>query len=484
MLDPAQIEAQPEGLTLTQSQFQKYKESKIKKILFEKLPMKTKNSIIKFLASKRINFTQLKKSKSTNIKFITENHEPIMVMLRGEELQHLGLRNPHISQYHVSCNGDVKYGKKDLNQWDGQFHNLRKYHPESTPSRSVSRKRKNHKSRSKSSHKRGKIGKENKGSLTTRESTYRCKDKKRAGSQTQRGNSSRSRSLKNRRKDWSNISNLKMSQEQKIHNAQSKMKKKQMRFGLMEGEVVESDGPQSQLPPIEEADYELFYTYEEMKKLWNTSERDMDPLQGNGISALKGHKSISDTLALSPERYQKLESGLQSSRKLKRSPYKLGRDKEEQLIEKVIKRAEIRARNKFNRDTYRKIAKKINSQQLKIRLNENVPFMDYEYDKLLDQEAKLNTSIRQKNKQLNAMNSNQKMVKSILGEIQKSELKKQPRKEYLQSKNELERAETDYRGYTLKQCFRTLEDYDAERALLLESVDKIKNLKELRLLPS
>ncbi len=134
---------------------------------------------------------------------------------------------------------------------------------------------------------------------------------------------------------------------------------------------------------------------------------------------------------------------------------------QEQLIEKFIHTAEIQSRNKVNRDTYKEIAQKINSKNLKIRLKEDVPYMDYEYDKLIDvkeKQARLDREIKARlryekkalaeklkqlrfkgrvpdktfkqeitpiNKKIDSMEDAQ-MVKNLLKEIDKSELKTQP----------------------------------------------------------
>jgi hypothetical protein len=77
--------------------YKKYKSPQHKKINFARLPVKTKNALIRFLTLKKINFNELKSSRTTTVKFMTENHVPILVVIRGDELRNIGLKSPVVS---------------------------------------------------------------------------------------------------------------------------------------------------------------------------------------------------------------------------------------------------------------------------------------------------------------------------------------------------------------------------------------------------
>lgn len=95
-------------------------ESKVKKIKFSHLSTRTKNSVIRFLAAKKIDFSQLKETKSTTVKFTTDNHKTIMVVIQGNEVQQFALKSPLPSKYHLGCHhGDELYRLKNEELWDG-----------------------------------------------------------------------------------------------------------------------------------------------------------------------------------------------------------------------------------------------------------------------------------------------------------------------------------------------------------------------------
>jgi hypothetical protein len=172
----------------------------------------------------------------------------------------------------------------------------------------------------------------------------------------------------------SNISNLIPSQL----SPNSKIKAKN-RYGKVEGLNESSDNSDNSAEKkIAEADYDIFYTYEEMSKVWDNSTDEFK----------RAENELEKTLELGTENYNLIENGLKKNQKHKSrinsSPERLARHKQEELLDRVITSAELRVRNDINREAYKEIADKINQKNTKIRLKTNGEYMDYEYDRYVD----------------------------------------------------------------------------------------------------
>ena len=213
-------------------------------------------------------------------------------MIRGDDLLNLAVDGAHPSKYHLNCRENDLWRKENKDQWDGRLENLRKYKWDQPMTSSPSKSKSPNKSASKMKNKENLMT----GDMSYRGARERNKNKfdKQSGFKTQRASSKDT--LKPRRQHWSNISNLNPSRRSKSKSKNRSKSKKQgsknrRKRSVNKDESVDSHSTRSDKNrlKIEEADYDIFYTYEEMKKLWNNSQEDYEKLE----------QSLGETLNLS-----------------------------------------------------------------------------------------------------------------------------------------------------------------------------------------